>query len=182
MSLSFGAAFDKLERDVKSGIVKNLLLRKTRYLEAMGGKSVKTKVVLLGDTPGPGRPNDPGYHHTPFYSTKNSSLWINRLLWDHCIPEEDLLWFNTTLADGSPLDSKIFFNQLHGDPAVICLGGNAEKWILTHALYRIPCGKVHHPQAWKRFHSKEPYPLIDLLESALDLNKVCVKLVKFRLQ
>lgn len=172
MASPFGAAFDRLEVEVQRSIIKSLLLRKTRYLKAIGGKRVETKVILLGDTPGPGRPNDPNYHHTPFYSTKNSSLWINRLLWEHGISEQNLLWFNTTLADGTPLDSRVFFKQVTKDPLVVCLGGNAEKWLKQHTLYRAPYQKVHHPQAWKRFHSKEHYPLIDLLEQTLDLNKL----------
>ena len=171
MASPFGAAFDKLEVGVQRSIIKSLLLRKTRYLKAMDGKRVETKVILLGDTPGPGRPNDPNYHHTPFYSTKNSSLWINRLLWEHGISEHDLLWFNTTLADGTPLDPAIFKRQLSTNPLVVCLGGNAEKWLTKTAAHDGRFVKVHHPQAWKRFHSKEHYPLIDYLEDALDLNK-----------
>lgn len=172
MASIFGAAFDKLEKDVQRELIANLMTRKKRYMKAMGGGSVKTKVILLGDTPGPGRPTHSNYHHTPFYSTKNSSLWVNCLLRDHRIPECDLLWFNTTLADGTKLDASIVKRCLEGNPVVISLGGNAKKW-LEHNLsgYPLTAG-VFHPQAWKRFHSKEHYPLIDILEQMLDLNKV----------
>jgi len=163
MELTFGAAFDKLDYMVQRGIIQMLIKRRDRYLKAMKLERVNAKVILLADTPGPGRPTDPDYHHTPFYSTRNSSLWINRLLWEHGIPETSLLWFNTTLADGTPLDSKIFFNQLDSTPKVICLGGRAERWLNTRTLHRAPYEKVFHPQAWKRFHSKQRYPLLDVL-------------------
>lgn len=173
MASTFGAAFDKLEVAAQRGIIANLLVRKKRYLAAMDGAQVSPKVILLGDTPGPGRPQDPSYHHTPFYSTKNSSLWINRLLWESGVQDSDLLWFNTTLASGLPLDGRLVSKQLGADPEIICLGGNAEKWFTQRFTYRPDSyAKVHHPQAWKRFHSKERYPLLDVLASALDLRKV----------
>jgi hypothetical protein len=169
MASIFGAAFDKLDKEVQRSIAKKLQHRRKRYMRAMQGESLYTEVVLLGDTPGPGKPDTPNYHHTPFYSTKNSSLWINKLLVEHSIPETSLLWFNTTLADGSPLDPDIFNRQLKGGPVVICLGGAAEKWLLKTANYKNSYHKVFHPQAWKRFHSKEKYPLLDYFEEVLDL-------------
>lgn len=173
MASTFGAAFDKLGSEAQRSILRALVERRKRYTRAMRMEHVAARVILLGDTPGPGRPTDPNYHHTPFYSTKNSSLWVNRLLWEHGIPEADLLWFNTTLADGHPLDSRILSKQLRSNPTVICLGGNAEKWFKQRFTDKQNGYiKVHHPQAWKRFHSKERYPLVDHLKCALDLNKV----------
>lgn len=167
---AFGAAFDRLDRDTQMGICKRLSLRKSRYRTAMAGGTKHAEVVLLGDTPGPQRLTAPGYHHTPFYSTKNSSLWLNLLLTQQHIPETSLLWFNTTLADGSTLDPAILKAHLEvaAPPEVICLGANAEKWLRATQIEH-PYHKVHHPQAWKRFHSSQPYPLIDLLKSLLDL-------------
>jgi hypothetical protein len=169
MSPNFGTAFSKLETAAQRGILRALVERQKLYTRAMRGECVNPRVILLADTPGPGRPTDPSYHHTPFYSTKHSSLWINRLLWEHRVPESALLWFNTTLADGTPLSHRLFFNQVKSHPTVICLGGNAEKWLKTFALYQGHYEKVFHPQAWKRFHSKEPYPLLAVLQHALDL-------------
>ena len=171
MASPFGAAFDKLDRETQTGISKRLWHRRRRYLKAMAVESVSTEVILLGDTPGPGRPDIPGYHHTPFYSTKNSSLWINKLLVEHRVPETSLLWFNTTLADGTKLDKTTVDRQLRANinPLVVCLGGNANKWFSERFSEYAPVSTVFHPQAWKRFHSKEPYPLIDILQQALNL-------------
>lgn len=172
MASIFGAAFDKLDREVQRGISKRLQHRRTRYLKAMAGQTVHSEVILLADAPGPGRPDTPGYHHTPFYSTKNSSLWINKLLVEHDIPETCLLWFNTTLADGTKLDRQVIERQIKKNPSclIVCLGGNAHKWFRMHYPDE-QHSLVHHPQAWKRFHSKEPYPLMNLLQQTLDLQK-----------
>ena len=158
MTSIFGAAFDKLPRPTQQGIIRNLQVRRVRYGRAMQGIDTQPKVVLLGDTPGPSRPTDPSYHHTPFYSTKHSSLWINKLLLEAGVDENSLTWFNTTLADGRALDYQLFKVQA-ANARVICLGGNAEKWLNGRTVYE----KVHHPQAWKRFHSDKRYPLLDLL-------------------
>lgn len=171
MASIFGAAFDKLDREMQSGISKRLWHRRRQYLKAMSCQAVSAEIILLGDAPGPGRPTTPGYHHTPFYSTKNSSLWLNKLLVEHRVPETSLLWFNTTLADGTRLDPKIVDKQLRSNtsPLVICLGGNASKWFSEHFSEYAPVSTVYHPQAWKRFHSKDPYPLMGVLQQALDL-------------
>jgi hypothetical protein len=168
---AFGAAFDKLDREVKQSIFKMLQHRRIRYLKAMHGQTVSAEVILLGDTPGPGRPANTGYHHTPFYSTKNSSLWLNKLLAEHSVPETSLLWYNTTLADGTSLSKEAVSKQLEagGDVQVICLGANARKWADANIAEHQFISTVQHPQAWKRFHSKEPYPLMGLLQQALDL-------------
>lgn len=164
MASTFGAAFDKLPRETQSAISKQLRIRKHRYTTALRhAYSGLTKVVILGDTPGPGKPTTGGYHHTPFYSTKNSSLWLNKQLIEAGIDENALLWFNTELADGSPLDPVYLHDLAHQNVKIICLGGNAEMWMQRNA----PTSeyvKVYHPQYAKRFQSKEPYALIDILK------------------
>jgi hypothetical protein len=166
MASPFGTAFDKLDDVIQRGIHEQLLLRRERYLCAMNMEVQPARTILLADTPGPGRPNTPGYHHTPFYSTRNSSLWLNRQLVEAGIAETVLLWFNTTLANGTKLRRDIINHQLkHNDFArVICLGNNAKQWFYENFGAAAPATTVYHPQAWKRFHSKEPYPLIDLLK------------------
>lgn len=159
----FGAAFDKLPGETQRGIRQALQLRRLKYMKAMNRGYSDTKFVLLADTPGPGRPNTPGYHHTPFYSTKNSSLYINKMLVEAGANEADFQWFNTTLADGTALDPIHLQDLMRFKPKIICLGGKAENWLLKTTDCQLAYGKVHHPQAWKRFHGSERYPLLDLL-------------------
>lgn len=163
----FGAAFDKLPRETQSAISQQLRCRMVAYTQAMRrGYNGQTKVVIIGDTPGPGRPNTPNYHHTPFYSTKNSSLWVNKQLVEAGIDERKLLWFNSTLANGDVLDPIHIQDLLHRDRVFIVLGGNAEKWF-KKAAPDVPYVKVYHPQFAKRFKSTEPYALIDEIKKAL---------------
>ena len=161
----FGAAYDKLPSSTQEGIRRALLIRRFRYLQAIQqrGYSGETKAVIIGDTPGPGRPTQPNYHHTPFYSTKNSSLWLNRQLVEAGIDEKHLLWFNAQLADGTYLPGHHLKDLAHINPRVFVLGGNAEMWVRRVAPH-LPYTKVFHPQYAKRFRSKEPYELIDLLK------------------
>lgn len=162
----FGAAFDKLPSLTQEDIRRQLTIRKFRYLRALKrGYDGGIKAVIIGDTPGPGRPNDPRYHHTPFYSTKNSSLWLNQQLVEAKIDESHLLWFNAKLADGTDLPDHHLTDVLRLNPRIICLGNNAEVWVRRVAPTSVYT-KVFHPQYAKRFRSKEPYALIDILKEA----------------
>lgn len=169
MASTFGAAFDKLPREVQTKIAKALLLRRRLYQHALQHEySPDTKVVIIGDTPGPGKVHEKeGHHFTPFYSTKHSSLWLNKLLVENDISEVNLLWFNAYLANGAPL-APIFIEELRQllNPKFILLGGNAETWF-RKAAPTSPYVKVYHPQFVKRFKSKEPYALISEIKSAL---------------
>jgi len=167
MTSTFGAAFDKLPRETQAKISQQLRTRLFHYTEAMRrGYYGGTKVVIIGDTPGPGRPTTPGYHHTPFYSTKNSSLWVNKLLVESDIDEDALLWFNAELADGSALNPVHIQDLMRLEPTFIVLGGKAEKWFKA-AAPGVKYVKVYHPQFAKRFKSKEPYALIDEIKKVI---------------
>jgi len=163
---TFGAAFDKLPHKLQQGICRSLVLRKQNYLAAQAGKRWKQmRVILVGDRPGDGAKKLPAnHHHTPFYSTKNSSLWLNKQLEELGVHENDVLWLNSADLNGVPTDPKLL--EGWGKHTIIALGGNASKWLEEHGK---PHLKVFHPQAWKRFHSKEPYPLLGHLQQLLDL-------------
>lgn len=165
----FGAAFDKLPVETQRGITSSLRIRKNAYLAALRGERWNVKVVLVGDRPGNGAKLLPAnHHHTPFYSTKNSSLWLNRQLFEAGVDEDKLVWMNAADLHGVPFPIELAQGWL-GNPLVVALGGNAEKWLRGG---NIDHTKVHHPQAWKRFHSKKEYPLIPLLMKALNLQNV----------
>ncbi len=169
MTSTFGAAFDKLPRDVQVGITTSLLARKKQYSRGLTGfRSDEVRVIVVGDTPGPAASKLPaGHHHTPFYSTKNSSLWLNRQLVEAGIDENRTFWINAWSIDGSPAHPS-HLSQWSSLQMVALLGGNAEKWFDKYARGVVPVFvdvvKFQHPQAWKRFRSKEPYPLIGALK------------------
>lgn len=94
----------------------------------------------------------------PFCCHKGCSGWINWLLEEEKIPEEWLFWINVYNNDGSVADLNIL-NQI--EPSlVVALGNHAAQECLKRGFDYI---KLPHPQYWKRFKSKERYPLLDLL-------------------
>jgi hypothetical protein len=156
----FGAAFDRLPKEEQWAYAARLKTRKINHARGLSGHRWPVKAVLVGEKPGNGARNLPAnFHHTPFYSTKNSSLWLNTLLLRTGINEEHLFWINSADMDGVPASTSHL--QGWGDAEIIALGGAAEKWISGAGM---TCARFYHPQAWKRFRSKEEYPLIAFLQ------------------
>lgn len=153
-------SYAALDPHAKFEIEVRLETRRVHYLRALKGRYGHFDgVLLVGDKPGPSAPQDPGYHHTPFYSTKHCSGWLNALLHVEGIPEEALVWVNSADKDGNPTDPKIV-KKLNPD-LIVALGGNAEKWLKKNGIQGYV--KVDHPQAHKRFKNAKPYPLMDIL-------------------
>lgn len=159
-------SYPSLSSEDKKAVAERLETRKEMYVEAMTNAFTKHKhlILLIGDRPGPAAPLDPSYHHTPFYSTKYCSGWLNAALHLSRIPEHELIWINSADKDGNPTNKQIL-RRLCPD-TIICLGGNAEKWMKNasetlDAFYTYY--KFDHPQYHKRFKNSEEYPLIKFL-------------------
>lgn len=121
----------------------------------------KRDILLIADRPGPGAPKDDAYHHTPFYAKTYSGGWLNALLVEANIPETRLFWENSADRHGTPRDPLIL--RARSWTQVFALGNNAYDWIQKHRTLlndETPIRKVMHPQAHKRWNSKEPYSLI----------------------
>lgn len=165
--------FSQLPHDQRRAYVRNMILRRDRYLvNVLQAQHPDARclnpgcIVLVGDRPGPGAPTDHRYHHTPFYSTKHSSAWMNCLLLKEGIPEEQLLWLNAYDSAGSATSAENLY-RLEGR-AIVALGGNAAKWLKgTCGLSAGQFIETYHPQYWKRFRAKERYPLLDILHRLL---------------
>jgi len=161
-------SYQKLDDFGKRTIANNLEIRKRNFLKALTNPQwEKGKILIIGDRPGPSAPTDPSYHHTPFYSTKHCSGWLNTALYLAQIPEDRLIWINSADKDGRPLDYSIL-EKLDADK-IICLGGNAEKWYKKASEFGYEYVKFDHPQYWKRFKNSEEYPLIEFLQCELGL-------------
>lgn len=94
----------------------------------------------------------------PFVSFNRAGCadWLTQQLESAGIPETALYWVNARNAAGV-LTKPEFIRELQ--PArIIALGEEAHKWCEHHAHIRHIT--VPHPQYWKRFCSKEPYPLL----------------------
>lgn len=150
----------QLSREISS----RLLTRKRTFLAALKKNhgSYFNRILIVGDRPGPGAPQTPHYHHTPFYSIKHCSGWLNGLLEDNSIPEDELVWLNSHTYDGEPTPYDVInFMQPR---VIIALGGNADRWLINGGFKH---QTVYHPQYWKRFKSKEEYPLINMIRESL---------------
>jgi hypothetical protein len=153
-------SYARLGREDHLAIEARLEIRKRNYLRCLEGTLDNFDgVLIVGDKPGPSAPKDPGYHHTPFYSTKHCSGWLNSLLHIKGIPEEKLVWINSADKDGNPTDFSIV-EKLNPD-VTIALGGNAAKWLTKNGKQDFI--KHLHPQFWKRFRNSEPYTIVDIL-------------------
>jgi hypothetical protein len=154
-------SYARLDEDGKRAFARRLVLRRKLYAQCLKGQlGGSRRILLVGDRPGPGAPADDGYHHTPFYSTKHCSGWLNAALEVEGIPEDRLVWINSADRHGNPTDFGIVEKLMLVD--TIALGGNAEKWLKANGYERYT--KIHHPQYWKRFHNSERYPLLDVLK------------------
>lgn len=155
------SAFSKLQFAQKRRLVRRVSFRTQRFLDLTTGVMPVNTILLIGDRPAPNAPADPGFHFTPFGAFCHSSLWLNRELDAAKIPEHKLTWINSADVNGEPTNAAVLKHNWTG---IIALGGNAAKWV-SKAKINKPFAQVQHPQAWKRFHSKEHYPLISALES-----------------
>lgn len=159
-------SFKNLGSADRAAVEARLEVRKSRYLqllEATPRTTIATDFLLIGDKPGPSAPTDTGYHHTPFYSTKHCSGWLNAYLHVEGIPEEKLLWINAYDRLGNPFSAQTAARTRAA--TVIALGHLAAKWARTVGLDKHPRFiQVPHPQWHKRFMNKQPYDLIEAIK------------------
>lgn len=92
----------------------------------------------------------------PFCGMKGSSRWINQLLEKYNVDEECLFWINALNLDDSKADV-VTIVKLLKPSKIITLGNIASNLCKENNLDHI---KIPHPAYWKRFKSKEMYPLI----------------------
>ena len=147
----------------KNAINDRLEVRKNRFLSyCTSGGYLEDYVLLVGDRPGPSAPKDSDYHHTPFYSVKHCSGWLNTSLHLEEIPEEKLVWINSADKDGVPTDAQIIKNSM--PTTIVALGGNASTWLKRNGIDKFIF--EYHPQYWKRFKNNQRYKLLDMLKLA----------------
>ena len=118
--------------------------------------------LLVGDRPGPrwGARS----LNWPFISALNSgcSSWLAEQLEAAGVREEQLYWVNA--YDLSGVMSDLSFISRLKPVVTVALGKNASGAVHAHTKHYV---EVHHPQYWKRFHSKERYHLIKILTRSL---------------
>ena len=119
-------------------------------------KNERSVIAIIGEKPSGPSPLNRSY---PFNDTVGCSGWLNNLLALNKIKEDKLFWVNAINLDGSENDPAMI--QELNPKQVICLGKVAEKWAKKNEWDYV---SFPHPQFWKRFKSKEPYPFIEYLK------------------
>lgn len=119
------------------------------------GNFVKGNVLIVGEQPARAHLGI----NTPFSEMKGCSGWLNRLLDLNYIPEEELFWCNALNNEYAFLDIKSLVRQLR--PSHVMTLGNVPHQLCEKK--QIPHERFYHPQYWKRFKSKQPYPFITRL-------------------
>lgn len=134
--------------------------RRTKAPVGAGNYVPGVKVFLIGE-----RTSHPEKNklHAPFCSTKACSGWLNKLLCEADVNEKDLFWVNALDNDGTPVDLGSMHAYLQ-PKHIFALGKVAEERL---KVYNLSYTAFAHPQYWKRFKSKEPYPLIAALKRVL---------------
>lgn len=115
--------------------------------------------LLVGERPGVARSGQLK-HRLPFVSFDGNGCagWLAEQLENAGVSEADLYWINAYDALSFPTNSS-FVDALQ-PTQIIALGKEASRWCKASHL---PHRCVPHPQYWKRFRSKERYPLLDVL-------------------
>lgn len=113
------------------------------------------KIALVGDMFAERKDSD-SFYQWPFasFNRMGCSQWLAKQLQTADVHERDLVWVNSD----QPMRR---FIENHPTSKIVALGGTAATVL---AKMGVEHEAVEHPQAWKRFHSSNPYPLIKLLK------------------
>lgn len=130
----------------------------TSLLHPLGVASagaLNASVVLVGEAFGERKDGDPLFQW-PFagFNRSGCAWWLTAQLEAFGLSERDILWVNQDQL--TPALVKLFNPGAH----VVALGTPA-----ANKLERlgVPHAAVSHPQYWKRFYARQPYPLIKFL-------------------
>jgi thymidylate kinase len=130
------------------------------------GKSI----LLVGERPG----GFGGRWHLPFVSLRadGCSAWLAEQLEKAGVPEAALYWVNARDGDEKRGERRLNVPYLRDQlrpKAIFALGDVAAAWLKFFGVKGYVA--VAHPQAHKRFHSKQLYPLIQELQACLKISR-----------
>ena len=143
---------------VRQRVLERFRLRIKTKAPTGAGSYTKGVVLLVGEQTS--HPEENKYH-APFCSIKGCSGWLNAKLEEAAIPEQELFWINALDNDGTEMDLRKIYDDL--EPRQVLALGNVARDQLQK--FGISHGMVPHPQYWKRFKHREPYPLITVLKN-----------------
>ena len=151
------------DESIRARVLKRFRLGLKTNAPIGAGSYTNGVVMLVGEQVS--HPDENKYH-APFCSTKGCSGWLNTLLEEAAIPEEKLFWINAIDNDGTEVNLRQIYDTI--EPCtVFALGNVARDQLRKQGITSF--GHVPHPQYWKRFKSKQPYPLIVALTGILSM-------------
>ena len=117
-------------------------------------------ILLVGDRVNVKQPGS--YHLWPFVGLGGSSYWLTERLEEWGISEDNLYWVNVNNNDPNSPGQLVnpTWLKILKPSIIVALGREAQRWCQYHKVKHVP---TTHPAAWKRFHSKQPYPLKSIL-------------------
>lgn len=147
--------------------IENMLCMKSNKGPGIGRFAPGEVVLLVGDQHGDTAQPYNVQRNIAFCSMsgKGCSEWLTEQLIAANISERDLYWINARepKPGGGRATSWDFLDELM-PKAIIALGDMAASWCRASGR---PYEQVQHPQSWKRFHYREEYPLITMLQEIL---------------
>jgi hypothetical protein len=158
--------YDYTKDDHAVGFLESLGTYEANEGPGVGAWRPGKSIVIIGERPGgTGGPHAPAFCGT---DPAGCSAWLSMQLENAGVPEQALYWVNAYAGgrDEAPLDPT-FIERLR-PPHVFALGEVAVEWARWHGI--IDAIQVSHPQSWRRFHHREPYPLIKELTRCLHLS------------
>jgi hypothetical protein len=128
--------------------------------------NLRAKILLVGESFAERKNQDP-FFQWPFasFSDQGCSRWLTRQLIGAGIDEARLLWVNADQFTHPGHDYWIYA----GTDFVVALGAKASAKLSELGVRHT---SFVHPQAWKRFHATEVYPLIQYLEELKEAGHV----------
>lgn len=120
------------------------------------GSFRRRNILIVGESPGK---NSFGFN-TPFVGS-GSGIWLLKQLEDAEIQEDDLYWINAKNGFGDTA-TQDFIEKLF-PRRIITLGNIAKEWA-SNLADKFEVIHSPHPQYWRRFKSKQPYPFLQLLK------------------
>jgi hypothetical protein len=126
------------------------------------GAFFRGNVLLIGEQAARLNENTP--EQQAFCDHRGCSGWINALLEKEGFPESKLFWLNALFNNGDRVHLSSFV-KLMEPVKVIALGKVATQSCIDQQVEHI---STYHPQYWKRFKSRQRYPLLDILKPILE--------------
>jgi hypothetical protein len=161
VTISKSEKLDPKDARVRARVLERFRLGLKTQAPVGAGSYSNGSILLVGEQVSHPEANK---YHAPFCSIKGCSGWLNALLEDAGIPEKKMFWVNALDNDGTEVNLRQICDTI--EPCtVFALGNVARDQLRKQGITSF--GHVPHPQYWKRFKSKQPYPLIIALQGII---------------